>query len=150
MSAQAAAIPLLPYYFRKEDILMKKQPMKPLLFLLMTALLAVMAVPTASAAVIDGIEAAKNTLVDGIKQLLDIIVGLLLTIDIAVLVFNLFAFVRQRRAGDDHHSEIVTIAITACVGILLGSWYAWGPIMLGTESAVIIVRSIPHLKGVIL
>lgn len=126
-----------------------KQNKKRLIVISLSMVLMVWLCFTASADVIQGLQDAKTELLTGIKTVLDtVIVPLLIVVDVLVFLFNLVGFLRSRDDGGNHSRQIIGVIITICVGILLGTWYAWGGVMLGiTEtSPVTAVRLLRPLR----
>ncbi len=126
-----------------------KQNKKRLIAISLSMVLMVWLCFTASADVIQGLQDAKTELLTGIKTVLDtVIVPLLIVVDVLVFLFNLVGFLRSRDDGGNHSRQIIGVIITICVGILLGTWYAWGGVMLGiTEtSPVTAVRLLRPLR----
>lgn len=126
-----------------------KQNKKRLVAISLSMVLMVWLCFTASADVIQGLQDAKTELLTGIKTVLDtVIVPLLIVVDVLVFLFNLVGFLRSRDDGGNHSRQIIGVIITICVGILLGTWYAWGGVMLGTTetSPVTAVRLLRPLR----
>lgn len=116
---------------------------------LIAVLLTLMLCNTASADVIEGLQDAKTELLVGIKTVLDtVVVPILITIVGVVFLFNLLGFLRTRNDGGDHSRQLISMAVTVSIEILLGTWYAWGDTFLGTGTAETVTAAIALLRSV--
>lgn len=84
-----------------------------------------------SADFMSGLDSIVQTLKTAFQTIGGYVAGLGLVACVIVFVFNLIGFLRSRGDGDNHSGKIIAMAITVAVGLLLGTYGVWSPLMFG-------------------
>jgi len=87
---------------------------------------------TASADIIDGLEAGKNQLQEGVVSLFTrVIAPIIAFAGAAVSVFMIAGTAMKHKRNEDYSEKIAPCIIAVAITLLFGAWSIWGPTLFG-------------------